>query len=130
MWETEIPHLNLSSRTVSGQCILGCKEQKLIRTILRKTRTYSEAQCIPGQEVGELGHREFDKSDSANPRARAAPSVADRSLRPLVSVPALISYLSSHMGFFLLTHQSTQGQEWLSQACMAFDSTWPICLLF
>lgn len=100
MWETEIPCLNLSSRTVSGQCILGCKEQKLIQTILRKTRTYSEAQCIPGQEIGELGHREFDKSDSVNPGARAAPLVPDRSLRPLVSVPALISYSSSHIGFF------------------------------
>lgn len=100
MWEIEIPHLNLSSRTVSGQCILGCKEQKLIQTILRKTRTYSEAQCIPGQEVGKLGHREFDKSDSANPRARVVPSVPDRSLRPLISVPALISCLSSHMDFF------------------------------
>lgn len=83
-------------------------------------RNRQAKQTIPGQEAGELGHRNFDSS-TCKPQSQGYPPCPWWGLRGLSSLCQLWFLACLHRWALSTDLSECTQLKWLPQACMAFD---------
>lgn len=117
---------------LSGQGISSCKTHssqfKKKEDLFRSTA--GKHKSMPGHEMGKLGHKKFYETDTTNPRAKMTLFAPDRVLGSLISVPALISRLSSQVSFPCWLIRVPMAENGCSRSAWPWIPTWLLCLWF